>query len=460
MDRRHFLGVLAGTPAGLLLTGCDTEGSGQSVQRSLSQGQTMSAAQEWFQNNKFGMFIHWGVYSVLGNGEWVMHRTEMTVDEYEELPPQFNPTEFDPAEWVSIAKNAGMRYITITSKHHDGFAMWDSDVSDYNIVDATPYGKDVLKMLADECQKQDIKLFFYHSHLDWHHPDYYPRGRTGQHSGRPDSGNFDAYLDYMNQQITELCNGDYGQLGGFWFDGWWDQKTQTDDDPTNNCQINWRMQETYDLIHRLQPQAMIGNNHHVAPFPDENFQMFEKDLPGHNTTGFSGDAVIGQLPLETCDTINTSWGYNKSDDNYKSETELIHYLVRAAGYNSNFLLNVGPTPQGTIQPEFVQRLNAMGDWMDTYGKTIYGSRVGPMPAQDWGVSTQKDWTAYIHILNSDAPAELMLPGTSGIIIDGATYFDSNQSVEYSRDSESNLILQVPQNNRDAVDTIVELHLTS
>src|SRR5262245_41301011 len=182
-------------------------------------------AREWFQDAKFGLFIHWGVYSVLGDGEWVMNNHKMTVAEYEKLPPQFNPTEYDPAEWVRMAKAAGMKYITITSKHHDGFAMWDSKVSDWTIVKRTPYKKDVLKMLADECRKQDVRLFFSHSHLDWHHPDYYPRGGTGHNTGRPEHGDFNKYLDTMDAQLEELCTG-YGPIAGIWFDGWWDQQVK------------------------------------------------------------------------------------------------------------------------------------------------------------------------------------------------------------------------------------------
>ena len=173
-----------------------------------AQGQTYTPtpenlkAREWFQDNKFGLFIHWGVYSVLEKGEWVMNNDKMSVTDYEKLPARFNPTEFNPAEWVSMAKNAGMKYITITSKHHDGFAMWGTKQGKWDIVDRTPYKKDPLKMLAEECRRQGIKLFFYHSQLDWHHPDYYPLGRTGHASGRPESGNFDRYLDYMNTSFA------------------------------------------------------------------------------------------------------------------------------------------------------------------------------------------------------------------------------------------------------------------
>jgi len=162
------------------------------------------AAREWFQDARFGMFVHWGVYSVLGDGEWVMNNRKIRVAEYEKLPAFFNPVDFDPAAWVALVKAAGMKYITITSKHHDGFAMFDSKVSDWDIVDRTPYKRDVLKMLADECHRQGIKLFFYHSQLDWHHPDYYPRGHTGHDTGRPESGEWYRYLDYMDAQLKEL----------------------------------------------------------------------------------------------------------------------------------------------------------------------------------------------------------------------------------------------------------------
>lgn len=398
----------------------------------------------WFEDAKFGMFVHWGVYSVLGEGEWVMNNKKIPIAEYEKVPPRFNPTKFDPAEWVSIVKRAGIKYITITSKHHDGFAMFDSKVSGYDIVDATPYKKDVLKMLAEACRRHGIKLFFYHSHLDWRHPGYYPRGRTGRHSGRPDSGQWYRYLDYMDGQIKELCT-NYGQIGGIWFDGWWDRKD-----------ADWRLGKTYTLIHELQPQALIGNNHHVPPFPGEDYQMFEKDLPGKNTAGFNKEAKIGELPLETCDTINRAWGYNKNDRNYKSTTDLIHYLVRAAGYNANFLLNVGPKPDGTIQPEFVERLEGIGKWMAKNGQTIYGTRGGPFPPGPWGASVHKEGKIYVHVL--ERSPELTLPAIRTRIT-GARTYHGNKPVTV-RQEKSGTILSVPEEARDDVDTIVVLEIAS
>ncbi len=220
---------------------------------------------EWFLDAKFGLFVHWGVYSVLGNREWVMNQQQIPIKLYERLPSFFNPVDFNPAEWVAMVKKAGMKYITITSYHHDGFAMYDSKISNYDIVDRTPYKKDVLKILKEECDKQGIK---------------------------------------------------------------------------------------------------------VNPFPGEDFQMFERDLPGVNTMGFNQTGTISELPLEMCETRNGSWGFNMRDKNYKSSKQLIQTMVKAAGFGANFLLNTGPMPNGKIQPKNIDTLAVMGKWLEKYGETI------------------------------------------------------------------------------------------
>ena len=180
-------------------------------------------AREWFQNAKFGLFIHWGVYSVLGDGEWVMQNQNISIKDYEKLPTFFNPIDFNPKEWVKMAKESGMKYITITSRHHDGFSMFKTKANDYNIVNATPFKKDILKMLAEECHKEGIKLFFYYSLLDWHNDDYFPRGRTGNGIKGRKEGDWTNYINFMKIQLTELLT-NYGEIAGIWFDGHWDQK--------------------------------------------------------------------------------------------------------------------------------------------------------------------------------------------------------------------------------------------
>lgn len=400
-------------------------------------------AREWFQDAKFGMFIHWGVYSILGDGEWVMNNQRIDKQTYQKLPAFFNPISYDPAEWVALAKAAGMKYITLTSKHHDGFAMWDSKLTDWDIVDSTPYGKDIIKMLADECKKQGIKLFFYHSQLDWYQEDYYPRGNTGSTAGRPDKGDWYKYLDYMDGQLTELLT-NYGEIGGIWFDGFWDKKD-----------ADWRLDKTYGLIHKLQPACLVGSNHHLATFPGEDFQMFEKDLPGQKTTGFNPDQKMGELPYETCETMNNSWGFNLQDKNYKSTKNLIQYLVKAAGLNSNFLLNVGPMPDGRIQPEFIKTLGEIGKWMEKNGETIYGTRGGPVSPRAWGVTTQKGNKVFVHVLNPE-DNNLLIPDF-GAKVKKITFFGSGEKLKYRQDAFG-IAISVPEGAFDEIDTILVMEL--
>ncbi len=380
---------------------------------------------------------------MLGDGEWVMYQQGIDKQTYEKVPGFFNPVKYDPKAWVAMAKAAGMKYITITSKHHDGGAMFDSKLTDWDIVDRTPYGKDVIKMLAEECRKEGIKLFFYHSQLDWYQENYYPLGSTGGTSGRPQKGDWYKYLDFMDGQLTELLT-NYGDIGGIWFDGFWDKKD-----------ADWRLDKTYNLIHTLQPACLVGNNHHLAPYPGEDFQMFEKDLPGHNTTGFSGEAKIGAVPLETCETMNNAWGFNLMDKQYKSAKTLIQYLVKAAGYNSNFLLNVGPMPDGRIQPEFVNTLKEMGKWMEKNGETIYGTSGGPVTPKSWGVSTSKDNKVYIHLLKPD-DNNLLIPDF-GKKVKGITLYSTAAKLKFKQDAFG-ITVAVPKEIIDETDTIIVIEI--
>lgn len=357
-------------------------------------------ARREFADSKFGIFIHWGIYSMFAQGEWYLQNAEIEKAEYAKAADAFYPHRFDAKAWVAAIKDAGAKYICFTSRHHDSFSMWDTAESDYNIVDATPFGRDVIKELADECHKQGIKLHLYYSHLDWAR-DEYPMGRTGKKIIGRDTTKVDwpKYYDFMNRQLTELLT-NYGEIGAIWFDGWWDH----DED---SIPFDWQLQEQYAMIHRLQPQCLVGNNHHQVPFSGEDIQIFERDLPGENKAGLSGQDV-SRLPLETCQTMNGMWGYKLIDQNYKSTETLIQYLVSAAGKGANLLMNVGPQPNGEIPAAALQRLKEMGQWTRAYGETIYGTTAGDIPVQEWGVTTRKGERLFVHIMNLDS-TELFLP---------------------------------------------------
>ena len=346
-------------------------------------------ARKEFQDAKFGIFLHWGLYSMLATGEWTMTNKDLNYHEYQKLAGGFYPSRFNAHDWVAAIKASGAKYICFTTRHHEGFSMFHTKYSDYNIVDATPFKRDIVKELADECHKQGIGIHFYYSHIDWWREDA-PWGRTGRGTGRPNpNGDWKSYYQFMNNQLTELLT-NYGKVGAIWFDGWWDQD--------QNPSFDWQLPEQYALIHKLQPACLIGNNHHQAPFEGEDFQMFERDLPGENTAGLSGQQ-ISRLPLETCETMNGMWGYKITDQNYKSDTTLVHYLVGAAGRNANLLMNIGPQPDGCLPEVAVERLKKMGEWMKVYGETIYGTRGGFIAPHDWGVTTQKGNRLFVHILN-------------------------------------------------------------
>ncbi|MBI6120624.1 alpha-L-fucosidase [Salegentibacter maritimus] len=397
-------------------------------------------ARQWFQDAKFGMFIHWGVYSVLGDGEWVMNNQNISKENYEKLPGFFNPIDFDAKKWVAMAKNSGVKYITVTTRHHDGFSMFNTGASPYNIVEATPFGRDVIKELAEACRANDIKLFFYYSLLDWHHKDYYPLGRTGNGiADKNTSGNWDEYIAFMKQQLTELLT-NYGEIGGIWFDGHWDKKD-----------ANWHYQEIYELIHKLQPQALIGNNHHIAPIKGEDFQMFERDLPGYNTTGFgTAKENIGELPKEICETINGSWGFNLQDSKHKSKKELVRYLIKSAGFGSNLLLNVGPMPNGEIQKEHQESFLEIGDWLQTYGEAIYGTRQGPLAPRENVVSTLKDNEVFLWLLGDKDTyfIEGFFPETKRMV-----YWKDGSTINFEK-TKFGTFIEIPEAKKNNIATLV------
>lgn len=343
-----------------------------------------------FAESRLGIFIHWGLYSTFAQGEWYMNNASVDAREYAKAMNGFYPHRFDARQWVSAIKAAGAKYICFTTRHHEGFSMWDTRWSDYNIMN-TPYGKDIVRQLAEECHRQGIKLHLYYSHIDWTREDY-PAGRTGRGTKRLDRADWPAYYRFMNNQLTELLT-NYGEIGAIWFDGWWDHDV-------DSVPFNWELEEQYKLIHDLQPGCLVGNNHHQTPFEGEDIQIFERDVPGENKAGLSGQD-ISALPLETCQTMNHSWGYRVTDQEYKSTRELIQLLVRTSGKGANLLLNVGPQPDGTLPEAALTHLAEMGKWLDRYGESIYATVAGDYREGDNLITTRNGNVLYVHILNTD-----------------------------------------------------------
>ena len=435
----------------LLITALLAVSLSASAQSSYTPSPENLAAREAFSHDRFGIFIHWGIYSMLGQGEWVMQNRNLDYREYARLAGGFYPSRFDAREWVRAIKASGAKYITITSRHHDGFSMFRTKASPYNIIDATPFGRDVIGELAEACREEGIRLHFYYSHLDWGRTDYWPRGRTGLGTGRPDGGDGDwrHYLDFVNAQLTELLT-QYGPIGAIWFDGVWDMDAR----PREDQPSIWNLEEQYALIHRLQPGCLVGNNHHLVPFEGEDIQIFERDLPGENEAGYSAEQGISRLPLETCQTMNRSWGYNITDKDYKSADYLIRYLVRTAGKGANLLLNIGPRPDGTLPEEALERLEAIGAWLDIYGETIYGTQAGCTGQQEWGVSTQRGDVLYLHVLEPATVLTLDLPRK----IKSAESFPDGSALRFDQKKNDSAHIYLPHAPEGTVDQVVKIVL--
>ena len=427
--------------------------SSASAQEDYRPSPEIVAAQEQFRENRFGIFIHWGIYSMYGQGEWALNYNGLTHEEYSKLAGGFYPADFNAAEWVSAVKAAGAKYICITTRHHDGFSMFDSKCTDYDIMDATPFKRDIIAELAEECERQGIALHLYYSLIDWGRNDA-PRGRTGQETGRPEATDPDTYFDFMKCQLTELLTR-YGNVGCVWFDGNWDHED-------GEQPYDFRYDELYPLIHRLQPSCLIGNNHHITPYPGEDIQIFERDIPGENTAGWHSGGVSTTLPLETCQTMNGSWGYRMRDQDYKSTDELIRYLVSTAGRDANLLLNVGPQPDGNIPAAALERLAAMGEWLAVNGETIYGTRSILVKPQPWGVTTHKDDRMWLHVFPADAfkaasDGQIYVPYKAGRKVASVTPFGSPDVKLGFKQYKEGLFVTLPSDMpADVPDYIVEV----
>lgn len=367
---------------------------------------------EWWREARFGLFIHWGPVSLRGTEIGWSRGTQIPTDEYDSLYKQFNPVDFNADEWVALAKAAGMRYLVFTSKHHDGFSMFDTALSDYKITNS-PFGRDVVGELAAACQRAGLRLGFYYSPPDWHHPDY----RTANH-GR--------YVEYLHGQLREICS-NYGKIDIIWFDG------------LDGTAAEWDSERLLEMIRSLQPGVLINNR---AGLPADF------DTPEQTIGRYQVDR-----PWESCITMGQQWAW-RPNDVIKSFNECIATLVRCAGGDGNLLFNVGPMPNGEIEHRQQVRLRQMGAWLSRYGESIYGTRGGPFRPGKWGAATCKGNRVYLHMLSPE-PGPLRLPPLRARIAASRVLTGGTVKVNQAPDG---IEVLVPVWDRKDPDTIVVLEL--
>lgn len=399
------------------------------------------ARMKWWTDARFGLFIHWGLYAIpagkwgneTGYGEWIRDSAKIPVKEYEKFRDQFNPTAFNADEWARMAKDAGMRYVVITSKHHDGFDLFATKQnSDWNVM-ATPFKRDVMEELSTAVRKQGLTMCWYHSIMDWHHPDYLPR-RPWEVADRPvDGADFERFNQYLRSQVTELLT-NYGPIGVMWFDGQWES--------TWNDSYGIPL---YNLCRTLQPKVIVNNR--VSNSGVGDYSTPEQYIP---PTG------LPNTDWETCMTMNEHWGYNAYDTDWKSSRTLIRNLVDIVSKGGNYLLNVGPKADGTFPTEAVDRLRDIGAWMKVNSASIYGTKPSVFAGLPWGRSTTKGSTIYLQVFDWPADGSLELPGLANKVR-SARILGSSEKVAV-RKADDGVVLTVPTSPVNADCTVVELKL--
>ncbi|MFH0760137.1 MAG: alpha-L-fucosidase [Bacteroidota bacterium] len=412
---------------------------------------------EWFRDARFGMFIHWGLYAIpagewngeTGYGEWIRESAHIPLEQYDKFVDQFNPVRFNADEWVKMAKDAGMKYIVITSKHHDGFGLFKSQHTDFDVM-STPFKRDILKELSVACKKEDITLCFYHSIMDWHHPDYLPR-RSWEATRSTEGADFDRYVSYMKGQLKELLTR-YGKLGILWFDGEWESTWSEE-----------RGKDLYQYVRNLQPDIIINNR----------VTSGRSGMEGLTAAGaFSGDYGTPEQEIpatgipgvywESCMTMNDHWGYNKHDKNFKSTQDIIRMLADIASKGGNYLLNVGPTAEGVFPQESIDRLKEIGAWMKTNGESIYGTKASPFKNLSWGRCTQKQMTEstrlFLHVFDWPQDQKLTIPGLGSKTIRAFLLADPHQEELVITKNQANVIIDVPAQTPDSRNTVIVLDI--
>ena len=404
------------------------------------RGARDDARLDWWRAARFGMFIHWGLYAIpagawrgekiAGIGEWIMLRARIPVADYTQLARHFNPVAFDAAAWVSLAKAAGQHYLVITAKHHDGFCLWKTALTDYNIVAATPFGRDPLAELAAECQKQGMKLCFYYSQTqDWHHPG----GDGNDWDYAAATKDFDGYIQhYVKPQLRELLT-TYGPIGLIWFD------------TPKRISVE-QSQELLDLVHQLQPDCLVNGRlgNHLGDYASARDNV----IPGQTL----------DADWETPATINDTWGFKADDHAWKSTGALIRNLVDIVSKGGNYLLNVGPTADGRIPEQSVERLLGIGTWLETNGQAVYGTTAGPIQGLDWCRSTAKPGRVYVHVFDWPERGALSVDGVGAQVTGAYLLADPSQAALPIDVMGERVTIQGPPAAPDPIDTVVVLQV--
>jgi alpha-L-fucosidase len=377
---------------------------------------------KWFHQARFGLFIHWGVYAIPARGEWVMHVERIPTEEYAPLARRFRPRKYDPDAWVALAKEAGMKYMVLTSRHHDGFSLFDSKVSDFT-APKTAAGRDLIAEYVRACRRAGMKIGFYYSLLDWRWPAYWA-------GPEKDPEGWAKLVAYVHAQVRELCS-NYGKIDILWYDGGWPHDANA-----------WRSAELNRMVRSLQPHIIINNRSQLPEDIDTPEQHIKASTPGR--------------AWESCMTMNDNWGYSAGDHNWKSTTQLIHNLVRTASGAGNYLLNVGPKADGTIPAPSVQRLREIGQWMKVNGESIYGSERCPFGGGMVGMTTAKGSTVYLHVLRWPGE-ELCIAGIKSKV-KSAHLLATGAPAEVVRRKDRLFLRGLPRKAPDRHDSVIVLKL--
>jgi alpha-L-fucosidase len=419
------------------------------------------ARMEWWRQARFGMFIHWGLYAIPagtwkgerigGIGEWIMDRANIPVADYEPLAKEFNPTQYDPVAWARLAKKAGVKYVVITSKHHDGFCLFDTDTTEWDVVDATPYGKDLLEPLARACREEGIRFCVYYSIMDWHHPAQYRGSEERYNPTKMHEGRKAEYMNYMKQQmrdLMEVCDPEV-----LWFDGEW-PGWYTEEDG----------REMYAFVKSLKPEIIINNRVGKGRKGMEGLNKGDQEYVGDFGTPEQQIPATG-LPgvdWETCMTMNDTWGYKSYDDHWKSPEVLIRNIIDIASKGGNYLLNIGPMANGEIPAPSIERLERIGEWMDTNGASIYGTLASPFERPEWGRITRKDvrrgtrTRLYLHVFERPENGTIVLPKMDVKPLRARLLSERVQVPMEEKDG--NTVLTLPDTLPDPIATVIVVDL--